>query len=380
MKKKKILLSALALVLAVSLVAISCAAPAPVPAPAPAPTPAPAPAPAPPVPAVEVHKWANQHEMAPAGPLPDNLDVWADIVREASGGRLDITNYAGGEIVPAYDIPLALQSGLLDMGLSSTGCMAPILGDAGQLLGMTGVPGSPSYIDVTAWYYLGGGEELLDELMQDYCIHIGIYVATPEVFCHSAKPITCREDFKGLKFRTFGLWAQVLEKWGASVVTVAGAEIYEAAQRGLIDAFEYAAPSINWPQGYHEIMPCLSLPGIHSATPVGYFAVNHDSWNGLPDDLKAILRDSLRSFNIMYQMNLIKGDADAIQNYRDYGTKIFYLSDEFQQEVAQAGADLLEELAAADPLFKRIYDHQLEFIRYYRAVSKGGMPTYCIYD
>ena len=63
--------------------------------------------------------------------------------------------------------------------------------------------------------------------------------APRELFAHSHKPIRSLDDYKGMKVRTAGAWAEIAQKLGASTVILAGAEVYPALERKVVDAIEW---------------------------------------------------------------------------------------------------------------------------------------------
>ncbi|MDD5127210.1 MAG: TRAP transporter substrate-binding protein DctP [Dehalococcoidales bacterium] len=333
-----------------------------------------------PVPSATVYKWEFETEYSSGTEIWNQYKKFADMVNQATQGRIVITVRGSGEVVPAYQILEAIKTGLLTAGHNSGGQMQAILGDTGSFLGGSGIPGGPLGLDEVAWYYEGGGEAVMNDLIKDYGINVAWHALMPEMFGHFKKPITSKEDFKGMKFRTYGLWGNVLAKWGASVITVAGSEIYQAAKSGIIDAFEYSTPVSNWVQGFHEIMPYVGLPGIHSPGAAAGIVVSHKDWNALSPELKNAVVISGKAFAIQYLLEMTKLDAEAMAKYRAYGTKFFYLSDDFQKEVAAAGKELMMEISAKDATFKRVYEHMEAFCKTFRPAFEGAETRYCIFD
>jgi len=331
-------------------------------------------------PSAAVYKWEFETEYSSGTEIWNQYKKWADMVNQATQGRISITVRGSGEIVPAYQILEAVKTGLLNVGHNSGGQMQTILGDTGSFLGGSGIPAGPLGLDEVAWYYEGGGEAIMNDLIKDYGVNVAWHALMPEMFGHFKKPITSKADFKGMKFRTYGLWGNVLTKWGASVITVAGSEIYQAAKSGIIDAFEYSTPVSNWVQGFHEIMPYVGLPGIHSPGAAAGIVISHKDWGNLPADLKNAVVISGKAFALTYFLSMTKMDAEAIDKYKAYGTKFFYLSEEFQQDVAAAGKELMAEISAKDPTFKRVYEHMKAFCQTFRPAYEGAQTRYCIFD
>jgi len=379
--KKKLGVVLVAAVAIISLVLVGCAPEVAPPAPPEEEEAPPEEEEAPPAaPEEEVFKWVYLGEH----PSGTEYDLWvkdtADRVKVASGGRLDIRVTAGGEIVPAYDIVEAVRDGVGDMCWGNMVMQMKLIGPAGYLLTPTGLPGGPHPLELTAWYYYGDGEEIVNEIIKDYGISIGGVASPAELFCHSNVKLESAADFKGVKFRTMGLWAELLEEYGASVITLSGSEIYEAAQRGVIDAFEYCPPAQNWPLGFHEITKYIGVPGIHSPSWFSYFIVNHDSWNELPSDLQHILKDEIKAMTVDDMLGSWYRDGLTMKKYEEYGNELVVLSDEFQESIARRSKELCDKYAAEDPLFKEVYENQKAFFKIFRGVSQVNQPRFCLFD
>lgn len=226
--KKRILLIPLALLLAISMVAIGC--PPPVEEVVPVPEP-------------EVFRWTYVGEH-PAGFI---YHIWmtemAERVYIASGGRLDIKVFGAGEIVPAYEIFYAVRDGVADLGWGSPAMWRGYLGDVGFLLSGSGIPGGPHPFEWQAWWYAGGGDEVVREILDPWGHVIAPVYSQAELFAHAHIPITSLEDFKGLKFRTWGLWATLLaEKLGVSVVPYLGVRFTRLRQQVLLTPLSTLLP------------------------------------------------------------------------------------------------------------------------------------------
>lgn len=340
---------------------------------------------------------AEEEEEAPSQPADTVYQaVWQDIdpagqaqwfaiqntcerVEMASNGRLIITPHPEGEVVPRNDVTPGVAEGVVDMITVNPAMDQGRIGPATYMLTASGLPAGPSTIECLAWLYQGGGIDIINDAYQDYAYCIGASAGAAELFCHSKKPLSTPEDFDGLKFRTMGMWAEVLAQYGAVVTTVAGSELYSSVERGVLDAFEFGPPSTNWVYGFHEICPYIGLPGIQSPGYTKPVLVNKDFFEGLPDDLQAILMHecmvlSLDSYNLVSY-----DDALAMDLYKAYGTKIFYVEDDFQKDIAARTRALCEQYAAEDEMFKTAWDSQNDFFSVWRSLT-GIVPAYTIYD
>jgi len=331
-------------------------------------------------PAQDVYKWTFLHEHPAGTPLFNYIVRTADILKDRTNGRMELKVAAGGEIVPAYDCVEALKEGVAEVSWGNGVGNVKLIGPAGYLLTPTGLPGGPHIMELIAWYYIGGGEELANSIWGDWAVSVGGVPCAAELFCHSNVKLESLEDFQGVKFRTMGFWADILNAQGASVVTLSGAEIYESAQRGVIDAFEYCPPSQNWPMGFQEITKYVGVPGIHSPSILSYVLVNHEAWDGLPVDLQQEFRDAWKLAVVDVFLNDWYVDGEAMKKYEDYGSEIVTLSDEAQIEIAKAGLAICEKYAAEDATFKMVFEHQKAFFQTMRRASQDVTPQYCLFD
>jgi TRAP-type mannitol/chloroaromatic compound transport system substrate-binding protein len=305
---------------------------------------------------------------------------WANRIKSASGGRIEITVHPVGEIVPFMEIPEGVRDGAIEMGRSPSNYIQESLGPLTWLLTPGGLPANVSGRDCIAWVYVGGGLEIYNEIYKDLVgVVVGVAAWPAELFCHSTKILDEAADFKGIKFRTQGPWAEILKEYGASVVNIPPGELYQAVQTGVVDAFELGPPSYNWPLGFQEICKYIGVPGIQSPGSGEPIAMNTKVWNDLPGDLQDILRGETMAMNQYGYDQMLLGDAEALKNYRDYGTQIFTVKEEFQTDIANRSKAMMEKYAAADPKFRQIWEQQKDFYKKWRALGEL-IPKPCIFD
>ncbi|RUT31419.1 ABC transporter substrate-binding protein [Arsenicitalea aurantiaca] len=106
-------------------------------------------------------------------------------------------------------------------------------------------------------------------------------------FCN--EPIETLADLQGLKVRSFtASMSSLLERLGATPVTLAFPEVYPALQRGVASCGITSATSANtgkWPEVTSHVLP-LSVSGSIQA-----HVVNLEWFNGLPEDAQASLTE-----------------------------------------------------------------------------------------
>ena len=61
------------------------------------------------------------------------------------------------------------------------------------------------------------------------------------------------EDVEGLKIRFAGLGGRVMQRLGASVTLLPGGELFQALEKGAIDATEYSLPGVDERLGFDRV-------------------------------------------------------------------------------------------------------------------------------
>ena len=173
--------------------------------------------------------------------------------------------------------------------------------------------------------------------------------------------ITSLDDLKGLKMRFFGLGAKVVGKLGVSTQLLAGADIYPALERGVIDATEFSYPSLDRSLGFHEIAKHNYFPGWHQQASFVELIMNLDAWNELPASYQKIVEIACNEANLWLTAAAEATQGEAIAFHESKGVTIHQWPPEYIEAFRQAWEEVAIEESAADPRFKAIYDHYSAF-------------------
>jgi len=309
-------------------------------------------------------------------------EKFAESVEKASGGRIIINVLPLGSVCKYNDTFNAVRDGVIDLAPWTPAAGLGILGPSAYIIGAAGVPGGMRAEEFMGWTFAGGGHELIKEVVEEYGItFVGLNtISLTEVFCHSHKKLTSLEDFKGLRFRTMGMWGGILKTLGASVVNISVDELYSAAERKIIDAFEYVGPMQNYILGFHEVAKYVGLPGIHSPMSGEILIMNNQAANEMPDDLMEILFQCSKAAVIdsIYQHTL--EDAKGLRLLEEAGAEIFYLPEDVQQKFLEVSAEMHREWMEEDPMYKEIFMSQKKFHDERTFHQDNVVPKLSIYD
>ena len=183
--------------------------------------------------------------------LGDNPVYVADIIERASGGAVKLELFEPGEIVPAFSITDAVRDGKIEAGYTWLGY------DQGKIPAsplVSAVPFGMEPWEYSAWWYVGGGQQSTENLYRRYNLHPVLCGLTgPETAGWFRNQIISLDDVEGLKIRFAGLGGRVIERLGASVTMIPGGEIFQALEKGAIDASEFALPVVDQSLGFNRV-------------------------------------------------------------------------------------------------------------------------------
>ncbi|MEL6669132.1 MAG: TRAP transporter substrate-binding protein [Bacteroidota bacterium] len=292
--------------------------------------------------------------------LADGCKMLAELVRKMSNGRLDITVYGGGELVPALESFDTVRQGGAQMGSGVAYYWSGKV-PAAQYFG--GIPLGFNAQEMNAWLISGGGLELWRELYAQYNLRPFIGGNTGgQMGGWFNKEINTLSDLRGLKMRMPGIGGRVLQRLGGSPVLKPAGELYTSLERGLIDALEWIGPFHDYEMGFHEIAKYYYYPGWHEPGSCFEFTVNLDAWNELPTDLQTILETATHLVNLYTLCEFEARNAETLATIKSLGTvELRAYPEEVLDAARIAAKEVAEELADSDPFARRVYDSILAF-------------------
>ena len=209
------------------------------------------------------------------------------MVDRLSGGNFELKFFEPGALVPALECFDAAAKGSVESCFTTAGYHT---GKYPALAFFTAVPFGPQFGEIFAWKIYGGGNELQNEIYASSGLYsIDCNAIGPETSGWFREQVGSLEDLKGLKMRFFGLGAQVMQKLGVSTQLLAGADIYPALERGVIDATEFSMPNMDIDLGFYQVAKFNYYPGWHQQVSIGELLMNKAAFEGLSDQNQAIL-------------------------------------------------------------------------------------------
>jgi TRAP-type mannitol/chloroaromatic compound transport system substrate-binding protein len=311
------------------------------------------------------YKWIVQSCFPKNMPLTERtVALWAEKVNTMSGGRLEITLHGSGEIVPGPEVFEAVRDGALDAGMNTPAWQKGEY-PAGDLF-YTLPGGVTEFHDLFVWEWGYGGKELEQEMYGDEIVVFPLGLTPPEEFWAN-REIKRIEDFQGLKVRSAGLSMELWQELGGSPVLLPGGEVVPSLQRGVIDAAEFAFPSMDVPLGLPDVAKYVYNPPLHMGSNKFQLVINPKKWNELPAELQAIVENAATAATFEGYAKEWVATMEAFQEMQGMeDLTIVKLSEEIQQEAINLAFKILNEKSQEDEFFGKVWNSQKTFLERYQ--------------
>jgi len=286
----------------------------------------------------------------------------ADMVKEMSGGELVIRIDSANKHKAAFGILDMVKAGQYEMGHSASYYWK---GKDPNTMFFTTMPFGMIAPEQYAWFYYGGGMELMQKVYDKH----GVYSfpggnTGNQMGGWFRKEINTIDDLDGLKMRIPGFAGEVLSKLGVVVTNIAPGELYTALDRGTIDALEWVGPSLDLNMGFQKIAPYY-YTGWHEPGAELQFMVNKTAFDALPEHLQKILTIAMQYVAYdMYARSYHESAINWASIEKDHPeVKIRTFSPEIIAAMKGINQELLAEGAASDPTFKEILESQSAYMK-----------------
>jgi TRAP-type mannitol/chloroaromatic compound transport system substrate-binding protein len=276
------------------------------------------------------------------------------LVAEATDNKFQIQAFAGGEIVPGLQVLDAVQNGTVEMGHTAS---YYYFGKDPTFAFGTAVPFGPNQRLNQAWYMLGGGRELMNELYKGYnCTTFLAGNTGCQMGGWFRKEIKTVDDLKGLKMRIGGFAGRVMQKLGVVPQQLAGGDIYPALEKGTLDAAEWVGPHDDEKLGFHKVAQYYYYPGWWEGSAALSLYVGLKAYEALPAVYKEAIAVACGDTNTHSVAKYDVQNPKALRELVASGTKFLPFPQSVMEASFNAANELYAETVAKNPKFKKVYD------------------------
>jgi TRAP-type mannitol/chloroaromatic compound transport system substrate-binding protein len=292
--------------------------------------------------------------------LSDGAERLAARITAASGDRLRIKVYTGGELVAPFEVFDAVSQAKAEMGHAAA-YYWKAKAEAAPFF--CAVPFGLTAQEMNAWLAFGGGLTLWRELYARFkLVPFAVGNTGAQLAGWSNREITTVRDLVGMRMRIPGLGGEVFARCGGVPVNLPGTEIFSALQSGTLDAAEWVGPYNDLAFGLFRAAKYCYWPGWQEPGCTIECLINQDAWASLPEELQTIVTACCAAENDAMLAEFTAQNQRALETLtREHKVEFRRLPDPVLAVLRTAATAVLDEIAARDAFARRVYDSWRQF-------------------
>lgn len=275
-------------------------------------------------------------------PYPDgnfhtqNVMKFAEEVKQATGGELEIVVHSGASLFKMPEIKRAVRSGQAQIGE----ILLSAYGNENAIFEVDGIPFLAAGYD-NAWKLYQAQKPILSRLLEEEGITLLYTVPWPGQALYSKNPVTKMSDMDGVKFRAYNAaTSRLAELMGALPTTVQYAEVPQAFATGLVSAMLTSATTGVDVQAWDFIEYFYDTSAMH---PKNAIMVNKAAFEALsPAAQQAVLDAAAAAEERGWGMSQMAGQ-EAVDVLKEHGMKVEEPSPELASQLLNVGATMTKE-------------------------------------
>ncbi len=305
--------------------------------------------------------WRMQTSFTP------NLDLLhgsgariAERVEALTGGNFTIRVYGAGEIVPGLQVMDAVMQGTLQCGLTSG---YYYIGKHPALAFDTAIPFGMTTRQILAWLHHGGGLDMINDVYAQFGV-LSIPASTTggQMGGWYRRPVDSLAQLAGLRMRIPGIGGEIMSRLGVTVQTLAAPEIFPALERGAIDAVEWVGPHDDERMGLHQVARYYYYPGWWEPGVTLGLLIGRQVYDDLPPAYQQALWSACGDTFCERMAAYDAANPAALRRLvQDHGVSVRRYSDDIMAAAWRESHAYLDQLAAANADFGRIYQSYRAF-------------------
>jgi TRAP-type mannitol/chloroaromatic compound transport system substrate-binding protein len=284
----------------------------------------------------------------------------AERIGTMSGGRLQITVHAAGEVVPAFEVLDAVGGGVAEMGHTAAFFWQ---GKQAAASFYTTVPFGLTPNEHVSWVEAGGGQALWDELYAPF--DVKPFMGGNAGVCMGGwfrRELTGLADLRGLKIRSLGLGGEVYRRLGATPQTTSPGEILTSLQSGVLDGAEFIGPGTDIALGLYRVTPLYYGPGFNKPNGTGECIVALKAWRSLDSELQAVIAHACAAEASFALAEMERLDAEALAALvTRHNVRLKTFPVEIVAAARGQAASVLAEVGQRSNIARRVHDSYTAF-------------------
>ncbi|MFS4436909.1 TRAP transporter substrate-binding protein DctP [Paracoccaceae bacterium GXU_MW_L88] len=322
--------------------------------------------------ALAQEQWTMTTTWSSALELIETDKHFVDLANKLVGDEVTIEFYEGGALVPPGEVFGAVESNTVQAGADWPGYWA---GRDPAFSALATTPSLFNAVDYVNWIQQWGGKEIYEDIYGQFgMVYLPYGVTNNESGFHTAEPIRSLEDLAGKRLRVSGLeQGRLLEKLGGSQVSMAGGEVYQALERGVIDGGEFSTPNVDWSAGFQQVSDYWATPGWHQSASVFGVMINQSAWDAISPEAQEKLRIAADA-TMLWSLAFTEKRATEAYAQWDEAVEINRYDDAMLEQVQQMANETIVEVSCENPSSARVYLSMMEYLNDYSSWRDASAP------
>ena len=200
-------------------------------------------------------------------------DTWCKEVEKRTNGRVKVTHFPGATLTPPVQTYDSVVKGIADVGLSFcsyTRGKFPLTEAVDLPLGIkSGLHGTKMANE----YFKKFKPKEFDE------VKVAYLATSPPHILFTKKPVNNLEEIKGLKIRSTGTSAKVVQALGGAPVGMPMGEAYDALSKGVAEGIVCPYEPMKGYNLAETVSYCTPYEQVYAN--VSFVVINKDKWNAI---------------------------------------------------------------------------------------------------
>ncbi len=228
-------------------------------------------------------QWEMPMAYADSNYHTQNGKAFAEAVRVATGGKLEIATHSGGSLFKGDEIKSAVQTGQAAIGERLLSAHQ----NENAVFGFDSVPFLATSFEASEKLWKAA-RPIIEKIMDEQNLILLYSVPWPPQGMYFKKEINVVDDLEGIKCRVYNpATMRLAELAGMEPVQIEAAELKQALESGVVAAFVSSSSTgfdrKVWEQFTH-------FYEINAWLPRNYVFANKDAWNELDEQTRNVIR------------------------------------------------------------------------------------------
>lgn len=296
---------------------------------------------------------------------------WIGELERRTGGAITVEPFWDASLLGAEEIRDGVSDGRVQLG-NMTYAYTP---SDFPLTSMVEIPflGDNLGAQAQALNELYSEDEQFQAEWEDQGIKVMSFVGIPPALTGAKEKVDTVAWYDGKTVRASGYFVKALELVGGNPAAIPVTDVYEAMQRGTIDAYGGLILDVIVPTGLYEVGPDIHDPGLgHYANST--LTIGLDTWESLSPEVQGVIEELNAEFPAKLSEAAIESEDAACDTILEAGGSVSV----FPEEETQKWADVIGEAPLNDWIAKAegvgVEDPQAmydSFVGYYDQAEQG---------